>query len=75
MANHFRKTAERLREISATAAHLSADQQADLEIAAKILCRLEQLKRDLISSPADDDSASDRLAAEFMSLLGLHAGS
>jgi len=75
MANHFRQTAERLREINATATHLSADQQADLEIAAKILCRLEQLKRDLISSPADDDSASDRMTAELMALLGLHGGS
>jgi len=75
MANHFRETAERLREIAATAAHISSDQQADLLQAASTLCRLEQLKRNLLSSAMADDSEEDLLAAELMSLLGLHVGS
>jgi hypothetical protein len=75
MANHFRETAERLREIAATAAHISSDQQADLLHAASTLCRLEQLKRDLIASDHSDEGESDRLCAELMSLLGIHVGS
>lgn len=75
MANHFRDNAERLREIAAVAAHLSADQRETLESVATVLCRLEQLKRDLLSSALADDSEEDLLAAELMSLLGLHVGS
>lgn len=75
MANHFRETAERLREIADTAAHLSSDQQADLRRAAQTLCRLEQLKRDLIASDHNDEAESDRLSVELMALLGIHCGS
>jgi hypothetical protein len=84
MANHFLQTAQRLREIS-TAAHMSVGQRADLEVAVKIMCRLEQLKRDLIASASVlddtglDDSGggggADRVVTELMSLLGLHVGS
>ena len=70
--NHFRQIAERVQEVAASASHVSADQRADLEHAAKILCRLEQLKRDLLSSDYNDDTESDRLAAELMALLGIH---
>ena len=43
--------------------------------AASTLCRLEQLKRDLIASDHSDEGESDRLCAELMSLLGIHVGS
>jgi hypothetical protein len=75
MANHCRETAERLREIAATVDQLSGDQKADLHHAAQILCRLEQLKRDLIASDHNDEGESDRLCAELLSLLGIHVGS
>ena len=75
MANHFRDDAESLRKIASATAHLSAEQLEALEGAAKTLCRLEQLKRDLLSSAMADDSEEDLLAAELMSLLGLHVGS
>jgi len=74
MANHFRENAEQLRKIAETA-DLSADEKETLESAAKTLCRLEQMKRDLIGSDHDCESTSDRLAADLMSLLGIHAAS
>jgi len=74
MAN-FRETAQRLREIAETAAHLSADQKADLETAATTLCRLDQIKRDFVASAAGDDAASDHVALEIISLLGLQVRS
>lgn len=74
MANHFRQTAQRLREIASTASHISADQREDLEYAARTLCRLEQLKHDFIASAVGegDDVEADRLTLELVSVLGLH---
>lgn len=69
---HFRQIAERVREVAASASHVSADQRADLEHAAKILCRLEQFKRDLLASDYNDEVEGDRLTAELMALLGIH---
>lgn len=75
MANHFRQTAQSLREAAGAKDALSPQQRDDLNHAADILCRLEQLKRDLIASDPEDEGESNRLSAEFMSLLGLHTGS
>lgn len=54
---------------------LNDAQREDLRHAASILCRLEQLKRDLIASDHNDEAESDRLSRELMSLLGIHVGS
>ena len=75
MANHFRQTAQALREAAECKAPLTAEQQEDLRHAADILCRMEQLKRDLIASDPTNEGESDRLTAELMSLLGIHRGS
>lgn len=78
MANHFRETAEKLRRMAAVPrppTAMSEDERQTCEHAAQILCRLEQLKRDLIASDPDDEGESDRLTAELVSLLGLHRGS
>lgn len=75
MANHFRETAERLRELADSIAPVSAEQQEDLRSAADTLCRLDKLKRDLVASASADDQEEDLLAAELMALLGLHSGS
>lgn len=74
MANHFRETAQSLRD-AAEAAQPTAEQRENMRHAADVLCKLEQLKRDLISSEPDDEAESDRLCAEFMNLLALHRGS
>lgn len=75
MANHFRETAERLREIAASAAPLSADQQETLEVAARAMLRLSLLRNDLIVTAINDSDGGDNLAADLMSLLDLHSGS
>lgn len=75
MANHFRETAERLREIAASAAHLSAEQQETLEVAARAMLRLSLLRNDLLVTAINDSDGGDNLAADLMSLLDLHSGS
>lgn len=75
MANHFRQTAETLREIADRPAALLDADRAVIRHAADVLCRLEQLKRDLISSDHNDEAESDRLSNELLSLLGIHRGS
>lgn len=75
MANHFRETAESLREVAENAARVSPVQRQDLKHAADVLCRLEKLKRDLLATASADDSEEDLLAVELMSLLGLDCGS
>jgi len=79
VANHFRQTAETLRELAdAPNARLAkgvteAERQA-LRRAADLLCRLEKLKRDLVSSAVTEDEA-DSVSADLLALLGLHGGS
>jgi len=81
MANHFRQTAERLRQMAncpRPPGALTDDERKTLHEAAQVLCRLEQLKHDLITTAStsdDENDPSDRVAAELMSLLGLHSGS
>lgn len=75
MANHFRENAERLREIAASAAHISADQKETLETAARALVRLSMLRNDLLVTAINDYDGGDNLAADLMSLLDLHSGS
>ena len=78
MANYFRQTAETLREIaesSDTLCRLTLSQREDLKRAALVLCRLEQIKRDLIASDSGDDAASERLSLDLIAMLGLHTGS
>jgi len=85
MANHFRDTAEKLRQMAAVPrppGALTDSERQTLEYAAQVLCRLEQLKHDLIATApsldntgGEDNGVSDRLVAELLSLLGLHAGS
>jgi hypothetical protein len=85
MANHFRETAEKLRQMAAAPRPPGAMDDSErqvLEHAAQVLCRLEQLKHDLIATAPvldntseDDNGVSDRLVAELLSLLGLHTGS
>lgn len=76
MANHFRDTAATLRQIAeATDNHLTDGEREELRRAASTLCRLEQLKRDLIASDHNDEAESDRLSNELMALLGIHRGS
>lgn len=75
MANHFRETAERLREIAASAGYLSAAQQETLEVAARAMLRLSLLRNDLIVTSLNDSDGGDNLAADLMSLLDLHSGS
>lgn len=75
MANHFRETAERLREIAASADQLSVAQQETLEVAARAMLRLSLLRNDLIVTSLNDSDGADNLAADLMSLLDLHSGS
>jgi len=77
MANHYRQTAESLRQIAEApdVPCLTAAQREDLRRAASILCRLEQLKHDLIATAGTDEEGADGLSAELISLLGLHTGS
>ena len=75
MANHFRENAERLREIAASAAHISADQKETLETAARAMLRLSMLRNDLLVTAITDSAGGDNLAADLMSLLDLHSGS
>jgi len=75
MVNHFSETAQRLREIAATAAHISNEHKMDLRSAANTLTRLEQLKHDLLLCKMDTDCEAERLALELLSLLGIQHGS
>jgi len=75
MANHFRQTAESLRNIAENLRAPTDVERASLKHAADILCRLERLKHDLISMTAAGDADTDNLAAELISLLGINRGS
>lgn len=76
MANHFRDTAASLRQIAESKDNRLTDgEREDVRRAASTLCRLEQLKRDLIASDHEDEAESDRLSRELMALLGIHVGS
>jgi hypothetical protein len=73
--NHFRQIAEQLQAMASVPRPPGSMTDAEREVlqhAAKVLCRLEQMKRDLISSDYNDDAESERLAAELMDLLGIH---
>jgi U3 small nucleolar ribonucleoprotein component len=76
MANHFRQTAEQLRQMASvkrpSGVEITAAEREALESAAKTLCRLEQLKHDMIASDPEDEAASDRLCDELMAVLGVH---
>jgi len=78
MANHHRQTAESLRQIAEASNSprcLTDAQREDLRRAASVLCRLEQLKHDLVATAGTEEEGADSLSAELISLLGLHTGS
>lgn len=74
MANHFRETADKLRE-AAEADRPTQEQREAMTEAARVLCRLDQIKRDLIASSSSDVDQSDHVANELVNLLGIERGS
>lgn len=75
VAINYPEEARRLREIAASAAHLSFDQRETLTTCAQTLDRLDKLRQDLLTTASNDSEGEDNLTADLMSLLGLESGS